>query len=40
MAHKVNPKLFRIRRIKDWDTRGYYKNPAIYLEEDFRIRKG
>jgi len=39
MAHKVNPKLFRIRRIKDWDTRGYYKNPAIYLEEDFRIRE-
>lgn len=39
MSHKVHPKAYRIRRIGDWDSRGYYKNPAEYLEEDFRIRE-
>jgi len=39
MTHKVHPKAYRIRRIDDWDSRGYYKNPAKYLEEDFKIRK-
>jgi len=39
MAHKVHPKSFRIRNIADWDSRGFYKNPAEYLEEDFKIRK-
>lgn len=39
MAHKVHPKIFRVRRIEDWDTRGYYREPAAELEEDFRIRE-
>lgn len=39
MTHKVHPKAYRIRRIDDWDSRGYYKNPAKYLEEDFKIRE-
>ncbi len=39
MTHKVHPKAYRIRRINDWDSRGYYKDPAKYLEEDFKIRK-
>lgn len=39
MAHKVHPKAYRIRRIEDWDTRGYYKEPAESLEEDFKIRE-
>jgi len=39
MAHKVNPKAYRRRRISDWDSRGFYKNPAETLEEDFKIRK-
>lgn len=39
MSHRVHPKVYRIRRIADWDSRGYYKNPAEYLEEDFRVRE-
>jgi len=39
MTHKVHPKAYRIKEINDWDTRGYYKEPAKYLEEDFRIRE-
>lgn len=40
MSHKVHPKAFRIRGIKDWDSRGFYeKNFASYLEEDFEIRE-
>ncbi|MDP2909467.1 MAG: 30S ribosomal protein S3 [bacterium] len=39
MAHKVNPKAYRRKRISDWDTRGFYKDPAKILEEDFNIRK-
>ncbi len=39
MSHKVHPKAHRIRRIGDWDTRGYYKDHAEYLEEDFNIRE-
>ncbi len=39
MSHRVHPKAYRIRRIDDWDSRGYYKNPAESLEEDFRIRE-
>jgi len=39
MAHRVHPKIFRIREMKDWDARGFYeKNFSKYLEEDFRIR--
>jgi len=39
MAHKVNPKAYRRRSISDWDTRGFYKNPAQTLQEDFKIRQ-
>lgn len=39
MTHKVHPKSYRIREIIDWDSRGFYRNPAEYLEEDFNIRK-
>lgn len=40
MSHKVHPKGFRLRRIKDWDSRGFYKdNFALFLEEDFKIRQ-
>ena len=40
MSHKVHPKSFRIRRTKDWDSRGFYeKDFPSYLEEDFKIRK-
>lgn len=39
MTHKVHPKIFRIKEITDWDSRGFYKNPAECLEEDFNIRK-
>jgi len=39
MAHKVHPKAFRIRRVEDWDSRGFYeKNFSSELEEDFKIR--
>lgn len=40
MAHKVHQKIFRIKEIKDWDSRGFYsKNFSQKLEEDFKIRK-
>lgn len=40
MAHKVNPKAFRIKDNADWLSQGYYgRTPKIYLEEDFKIRK-
>jgi len=39
MSHRVHPKIFRIRGINDWHTRGFYKNATQELEEDFRIRK-
>ncbi len=40
MSHSVNPKLFRIKRTKDWDSKGFYEdNFSNYLEEDFKIRK-
>lgn len=39
MTHKVHPKVYRIKRIDDWDSRGFYKKPAEYLEEDFKIRE-
>jgi len=39
MSHRVHPKIFRIREMKDWDTRGFYeKNAPQCLEEDFKIR--
>jgi len=39
MAHKVHPKIFRIRGMDDWDSRGFYKNHSPLLEEDFKIRE-
>ncbi len=39
MSHKVHPKAYRIKEITDWDSRGFYRDPAAYLEEDFRIRE-
>jgi len=39
MSHKVHPKIYRIRELKDWNTRGFYgKNMAQYLEEDIIIK--
>jgi len=39
MSHSVNPIVFRIKRTKDWDSKGFYgKNFPAYLEEDFIIR--
>lgn len=39
MSHKVHQKIFRIREINDWDSRGFYeKKFSQYLEEDFMIR--
>ena len=39
MAHKVHPLSYRRRRTNDWDSRGFYKDTAKILEEDFEIRK-
>jgi len=39
MTHKVHPKLYRIKEMSDWGTRGYYRKPAESLEEDFKIRE-
>jgi small subunit ribosomal protein S3 len=40
MSHKVHPKSFRIRRMADWLSRGFYgKKPFKYLKEDFQIRE-
>lgn len=39
MTHKVHPKSFRIKRIEDFNVRGFYgKRMAEYLEEDFLIK--
>ncbi len=40
MSHKVHPKVFRIKKVTDWDSRWLQKkNLAQYLEEDFIIRE-
>jgi small subunit ribosomal protein S3 len=40
MAFKAHPKILRIRRMEDWNSRGFYeKDFASKLEEDFKIRK-
>lgn len=40
MAHKVHPKIFRIKEISNWNTQGFYKkNFKKLLEEDFLIRE-
>lgn len=40
MSHKVHPKIYRIRGLEDWLTRGFYKKdfPRL-LEEDLAIRE-
>ncbi|MDD5144960.1 MAG: 30S ribosomal protein S3 [Candidatus Pacebacteria bacterium] len=40
MAHKVNPKSYRLRDLKDWDSRWFNSKKQIqFLEEDFKIRE-
>ena len=39
MSHSVHPKIFRIRGLYDWNSRGFQKKPAEALEEDFIIRE-
>jgi len=40
MAHKVHPKIFRLKELSDWDSRWLDKKKFTqYLEEDFRIRE-
>ena len=40
MAHKVHPKAFRIKEMKDWSSRWIdQKNYAKTLQEDFVIRE-
>ncbi len=40
MAYKVHPKIFRVKKLSDWDSRWLNKkNLADHLEEDFRIRE-
>jgi len=39
MPYNVHPKIFRIRGMSDWLSRGFYgKNAKKNLEEDFKIR--
>jgi small subunit ribosomal protein S3 len=40
MAFKAHPKILRIKRMEDWNSRGFYeKDFSSKLEEDFKIRK-
>lgn len=40
MSHKVHPKIFRITKTEDWDSRWLTKKKfPQYLKEDFEIRK-
>jgi len=40
MAHRVHPKIFRIKETSDWNSRWLTKKKfPQYLEEDFEIRK-
>jgi small subunit ribosomal protein S3 len=40
MSHKVHPKIYRAKRVDDWESKGFYKKSfSNYLEEDFIIRK-
>lgn len=40
MAHKVHPKIFRIKDLTDWDSRWLDKKKIPqHLEEDFKIRQ-
>ncbi len=40
MTHKVHPKVFRLKRANDWESRWISsKRFPEFLEEDFKIRK-
>lgn len=40
MTHKTHPKVYRIRKIEDWLSRGFYeKDFAQKLKEDYLIRE-
>lgn len=40
MSHKVHPKIYRLKNLKDWNSRWLdKKNYVQYLEEDFIIRR-
>jgi len=40
MSHKVHPKIFRVKRLEDWNSRWLEKRKfPQYLEEDFKIRE-
>jgi len=40
MSKKVHPKVFRIKEITDWESRGFYKKDFRgLLKEDFEIRQ-
>lgn len=40
MVHKVHPKIFRIKKLEDWNSRWLDKKSfRLNLEEDFRIRE-
>jgi small subunit ribosomal protein S3 len=40
MTHKVHPKVFRLKDITDWNSRGFYrKKLPEYMEEDLKIRE-
>ena len=40
MSHKVHPKIYRAKKLTDWDSRWLNKKKKTqYLEEDFRIRE-
>lgn len=40
MSHKVHPKIFRTKDLRDWDSRWLdMKNLKKFLEEDYKIRK-
>ena len=40
MSHKVHPKIFRVRKLTDWNSRWLdEKKFPQYLEEDFKIRE-
>lgn len=40
MAHRVHPKIFRIKEITDWNSRWFEKRKfPRYLKEDFEIRE-
>lgn len=39
MSHKVHQKIYRINKIEDWHSRGFYgKKIKDYLKQDYEIR--